>query len=180
MNNTLNIDFSTVKGKNIRKPTTPQNTRKKAPNGKVTERMTIDLIQSFYGVNCRVDRLPDSLDAGHYEDIRPCDLFVTFKRGILSKQCTICYVECKETGKEKKVLTFSVLNSGQRRAIRHTMNLEIPYFVVFQHLLSHSIYLVPATEILKLEAEGKKSMNEKQLEQFLWTNKGKLHDYFCS
>lgn len=153
-------------------------TRSKAPNGKATEREVTQLVQNYYGAKCRIDRLPDSLDAGHYEDRRPCDLFVTIARGVASPENTIWYLECKETGQQRKTLQFSVLNDGQNKAINSTIALEIPYFVVFQHLPSKTLWLVPATAIRQQQSKGKKSMNEQELEAYLWVNKGKLYDNF--
>lgn len=151
---------------------------KTAITGKKTERDTIYLIQQYYGKQCRIDRLPDSFDAGHYEDIRPCDLFITLARGQESESSNIWYVECKETNKEKINLPFSVLNTGQRKAIKNTLDLKINYFVVFQHLRTGKIYLIPASKIVETEKQGKKSLNEFELEPYTWINKGKLYDYY--
>lgn len=148
------------------------------PNGKKTEREVMSHIQRHYGERCRIDRLPDSLDAGHYEDRRPCDLFVTMQRHEESKENTIWYIECKETGQQSIKLQFSVLNSGQRKAMTHTIQLRIPYFVAFQHLPTKQLWLVPAKVIMEFEERGKKSMNEKDLEPYQWLIVGRLYDNF--
>lgn len=152
----------------------------KPPNGKATERETMQLVQNYYGMKCRIDRLPDTLDTGKYEDRRPCDLFVTLRRGLEGDQNTIWYVECKETGQDRKNLQFSVLNSGQKKAIAFTIANRIPYFVVFQHLKSKTLYLIPALIIHEFEQKGKKSMNENDLEPYIWLKRGKLYDFYSS
>lgn len=151
--------------------------RTSKPSGKVTEREVMAMIQGYYGLDCRVDRIPDTYDVGHYMDYRPCDLFVTIGRGVESGTNTIWYIECKETNAEKINLQFSVLNIGQNRAIQNTLRLRIPYFIVFQHLKSRSKYLIPATMIKTLERQGKKSMNEDELKPYLWKS-GALYDNF--
>lgn len=165
------------------KPVNPSSGRKgggKPPNGKATERQTIQAIQSYYGKKCRVDRLPDSLDVGRYEDRRPCDMFVSLGRNVESTQNTLWYIECKETGQDRKNLQFSVLKDGQWKAINFTIENQIPYFVVFQHLKTRTIYLIPATVIKEFLSRGKKSMNEDDLLPYIWTIQGKLYDNFCT
>ena len=178
MNNTLKPSIGKVKVTDKPVNTSQRKKGSKPPNGKRTERETIQYIRNYYGMYCRVDRLPDTLDVGRWEDRRPCDLFVTISRGFASTTSTIWYVECKETGSVRKNLQFSVLNSGQRKAINFTIANKIPYFVVFQHLKSKTIYLIPAKVILDYEAQGKKSMNESDLQPYVWLEKGKLYDYF--
>ena len=176
MNNTPKLSISTAfrEGKKLPKERAPRG----RPSGKLTESLTIRSIQKYYGLSCLVDRLPDSLDSGKYEDIRPCDIIVTTERGRISNENTVWYIECKETRQKSVTLPFSVLNKGQLQAIKNTFRLKIPYFVVFNHMETKKIYLVPADRIISQMEDGKKSLNSKELEPFIWNELGKLYDYF--
>lgn len=143
-------------------------------NGKSTEKETEDRLYALYGSSVLIDRLPDKFDTGNYQDIRPSDFIIIFGEGIEPSRA---YIECKETSASKMSLGFSRFRKGQWQAMRRCYRLKVPYFVVFGNLKTDKMYLIPASVIVEAEKEGKRSLSEDVVLNYLWQRQEKLYDY---
>lgn len=150
------------------------------PTGKATENKVVQMLRKAYKLQVDIQRLPDKYDTGQYEDTRPCDHIVTLGRDIALEKFlpNTFFIESKETLASKSSFNFgSTFQKGQLQGMRRASNLKLPYFIVFQFLKTHEIYLVPAYEILNLQEEGKKSISVDIIKQYPWTT-GELYDYY--
>lgn len=150
------------------------------PTGKATESKVARMLRKAYKLQIDIQRLPDKYDTGKYEDVRPCDHIVTMSRDLALEKFlpNVFYIESKETLASKTSFNLkSTFQKGQLQGMFRAHNLKLPYFIVFQFLKTHEIYLVPAFEILEAIDAGKKSISVETIKKYPWTT-GELYDYY--
>jgi hypothetical protein len=152
------------------------------PNGKGTEKIVVRELRKAYGIHVDIQRLTDKSDTGNYEDVRPSDFIVLLGRKLAQEKGLpqIFYVEAKETTKSGKSISInSMFRKGQIQAMKRSIPLGIPYFVVIQFLDTKEVCIIPCTFIVETLAAGAKSLSVAEIKKHPWTT-GELHDYFIA
>lgn len=151
------------------------------PNGKGTEKLVVQKLREAYGLRIDIQRMADLSDTGQYQDVRPSDFIVILERKLAEAKNIpqTYYIEAKETAKKTKSINFnSVFRKGQIQAMKRSVALGIPYFIVFNFLdaVEDQLYLIPCTIITENLALGKKSISVDLIKQHPWKS-GALYDY---
>lgn len=151
------------------------------PNGKGTEKVVVRELRKAYGTRVDIQRLTDKSDTGNYEDVRPSDFIILLDRKVAKENNLpqVFYIEAKETRQNHKNISInSMFRKGQIQAMKRSIPLGIPYFVVIQFLSTEELFMIPSTLITEALNNGMKSLPIEKIKQHSWTD-GKLYDYFC-
>jgi hypothetical protein len=141
--------------------------------GKPEERAFELAVRQHYRTNVDIQRLSDSLDAGRLVAPRPSDFLIVFT-DTLQHRFPLCYVEVKSTSNSKSWGFKKSIRESQWIGMRRAAVLKREYLVALA--VKQDWYLIPSTYLLKALAEGRASLTQTELQEFLWNAcKGNLH-----